>query len=191
MKLALNPLKLLSGITQGNGMANALFIITALAIAIILLELLSFKSVEVPVFPGSGKAIVAKNTIKNFTSEPIRTYQEIIARPLFYESRQPIADESGGNNTVLGSFELTGVVITADKRAVLLKDKTSGVEKSVAEGEKHNGWLVEKVEDRGVTLRSGERIAEVSLKIKKSSEIRQTTTRRRTNRPSSRSTNGS
>ncbi|MCW5730873.1 MAG: hypothetical protein KIT20_08960 [Alphaproteobacteria bacterium] len=103
---------------------------------------------------------------------PLESLRETLARPLFNPSRRPVpesADASGlapvrvalapaaSAERSFAAYRLQGVVITRDQRKILLGPAGGGRPLVLQEGDEHDGWTVEKIEQEQITLRAGER----------------------------------
>ncbi len=102
---------------------------------------------------------------------PLRDYDVVNNRPLFNETRRPMAeavDATGEEPEIVVEQEvaerprvrLTGVVITPDQRVVTLTPEEGGEAVVISEGMPldgdYVGWSVDRVQPRRVSLRSDE-----------------------------------
>jgi hypothetical protein len=111
----------------------------------------------------------------DWTREPIEfeppsrhELEEIAARPLFSPSRRPfVAVEEEAPLAPVESLppvELIGVLVTEQQRGALMQAAGEGEASWVREGNKIQGWDVEKIEDSRVRLRAGHRLETVELR---------------------------
>jgi hypothetical protein len=111
----------------------------------------------------------------DWTREPIEfeppsrdELDEIAARPLFSPSRRPfvVVEEEALPAPVesLPPVELIGVLMTEQQRGALMQAAGEGEARWVREGNKIQGWDVEKIEDSRVQLRAGDRLETVELR---------------------------
>jgi hypothetical protein len=111
----------------------------------------------------------------DWTREPIEfdppsrhELEEIAARPLFSPSRRPfVAVEEEAPPAPVESLppvELIGVLMTEQQRGALMQAAGEGEASWVREGNKIQGWDVEKIEDSRVRLRAGHRLETVELR---------------------------
>ena len=126
-------------------------------------------STDQPAEPGSTDARQAE-----FTLPPLEQFSEIVARPLFSQTRLPPSETE---DTVADDAQplpirpdfnliLAGVVISAEGRMALLQRPTSTDLIRALLGQEIDGWQVELIEADRVTLRHGETVEVVTLKDK-------------------------
>lgn len=91
---------------------------------------------------------------------PLSAFGEVLARPLFSESRRPppvsssavTPDTSSDDNPVL---QLLGIILTPDKRMALIQSKDATDVVRVFEGESVSGWQVHLIKATQVVLKRG------------------------------------
>jgi general secretion pathway protein N len=116
---------------------------------------------------------------------PLETFSETLSRPLFAATRRPPSplaalqgqqgvppptqEKTGpkGEKLVLGTYLLSGIVVTSDQKIVLLKHATSGKSLRLAEGETLDDWKIATVAPDYVILRRGDREERVSIRERK------------------------
>jgi hypothetical protein len=90
---------------------------------------------------------------------PINKFSEFIARPLFAPSRRPPPPKTDSNSTVEvskpESFDLVGVIISADERMALLQTLGTGEVMRAVEGQTVGGWKVQAIKPTEVELKRG------------------------------------
>lgn len=181
--LFLNPWYLLSFFTRGSGLANMLIILSSVLAYVVFWEVTSFKETV-------SENVVIRAAVLKPLPPPVRfmparnsDFGSTVEAPLFHSNRKPIVVVvAKKKEKPLGTYKLTGVLITAEKRFALLKDMKSGDEKRVAEGSQHNRWVLEKVHDHSVQLRSGSRVDIVKIMVEKKGANTPSTSRSRTQR---------
>ncbi len=157
-------------------------LLTTAGVLLLLILLLPFISGGLP----DGKVIALTTSaepaaLQISELEPIEEFAVIKQRPLFNHDRKAIvitaadADDAGSlldediEDKPLNA-DLTGVTITKDHRIVMLFERDSKTMITAAEGEmldgELSGWLVEKVEERNVSLKNQQgEVAELELKM--------------------------
>jgi hypothetical protein len=141
---------------------------------------------------GDGEAGAARRQTQPFLAPsaadlalpPLETFSETLNRPLFAATRRPpsplavlqgqqgatpTTEKTGpkGEKLVLGTYLLSGIVVTSDQKIVLLKHVTSGKSLRVAEGEMLDDWKIATVAPEYVILRRGDREERVSIRERK------------------------
>jgi hypothetical protein len=137
-----------------------------LYLSAILAAILAWEFVAGPVFmPESTPKTTRVNDSFEISSEappqkpPISTFSEFVERPLFAPSRRPPPSKTAADNPTTGpkaeSFDLIGVVISADERMALLQ--TLGTDKVLraVEGQTVGGWEVQAIKPTQVVLKRG------------------------------------
>ncbi|MCC7046319.1 MAG: hypothetical protein IT562_06365 [Alphaproteobacteria bacterium] len=116
---------------------------------------------------------------------PLESFSETLNRPLFTATRRPPSplavlqgqqaaappapEKTGpkGEKLVLGTYLLSGIVVSADQKIVLLKHATSGKSLRLSEGETLDDWQLATVAPDYVILRRGDREERVSIRERK------------------------
>jgi hypothetical protein len=98
-----------------------------------------------------------------FTMPPLRDFGEVLARPVFSETRRPPVEAAAAPGTS-GPFSLVGVVLSASERHALLEHGQPAHIDRIAEGQEVDGWTLEAVQLDRVVLRRGENRVEVKAK---------------------------
>lgn len=163
----LNPWHWLSLLTGYNVIGNFLIIASLLAAGSIYYQLqLGRGGYQHKPLVTNAVATHAFPAIPVFTDKPLTDFSAIVQHPLFVISRRPKVVTILAYKPVV-NFILTGVIITPDKRFAVFRDNVTDRENRVANGAVHNGWLLEKVEESGVTLRFGKFSKFIKITIKK------------------------
>ena len=94
--------------------------------------------------------------LPRFDAPPAESLALLVERPLFTATRRPpppagmtepaAAAPPSDTSLILGRYRLSGVVVTPDRRLVLLTPKGGSATISVAKGETLDGWAVTEVE---------------------------------------------
>ncbi len=111
------------------------------------------------------KPALATASEPRFTLPPLRDFGEVLARPVFSETRRPPAPEAAAPGAT-PPFALVGVVLTATERHALLEHGLPPHIDRFAEGQEVDGWAVEAVQLDRVVLRRGDNRVEVKAKDK-------------------------
>jgi hypothetical protein len=166
---------------RGSGRGAAFFL---LVLCIGLGSLVYWQLEYPPAFPGDVVAMAGPDQSAGldssaappaeFTLPPLEQFSEIVARPLFSQSRRPpseradTAPEIAQPLPVRSAFNLilTGVVISAEGRMALLQRPKSPDLIRALLGQEIDGWSVELIEADRVTLRQGEIVEVVTLQDK-------------------------
>lgn len=109
------------------------------------------------------KPAVAAAIEPRFTMPPLRDFGEVLARPVFSETRRPPAPEAAASGAT-APFALVGVVLSAKDRHALLEHGLPPHIDRVAEGQEVDGWTLEAVQLDRVVLRRGDNRVEVKAK---------------------------
>jgi hypothetical protein len=88
------------------------------------------------------------------------TYSEVVARPLFSPSRRPHtaapASQVEASTSKSETFDLIGVIISADRRMALLRGQASSEVLRAIEGQNIDGWEVRTIKPSQVVLGRGD-----------------------------------
>jgi len=102
---------------------------------------------------------------------PITTYQEIVSRPLFTNTRRPDIPEEitvkvdVSRKIASEQYLLSAVVITKNKRIALIQSNRIKEPQKVALGEILDGWILSDIQPRQITLESNGEIKKLKLEI--------------------------
>ena len=112
-----------------------------------------------------------QSTQITYVAPDFAAFSEILERPLFTEGRTPPEEPtieqaavSLGNLTLL-NMRLEGIALTPVARIAVIRDITSNTLLRLAEGAKHQGWVVESVHAMSATLKRGEQTQELTLEL--------------------------
>ena len=102
---------------------------------------------------------------------PITTYQEIVSRPLFTNTRRPNIPEEitvkvdVSRKIASEQYLLSAVVITKNKRIALIQSNRIKEPQKVALGEILDGWILSDIQPRQITLERNGEIKKLELEI--------------------------
>lgn len=107
-----------------------------------------------------------------FTPPGIGAFDDILERPLFTPGREPPPEpaiEAAPATPVTPlRLKIEGVAITDDARIAVVRDLGTNKILRLAEGNVHQGWVVETVDTTGARFRHGEQTQELFLDANKS-----------------------
>jgi len=113
-----------------------------------------------------------KLTRTTYTAPDFAAFSEILERPLFTEGRTPPEAPTPEQAAVLNpgmqaqlTMRLEGIALTPGARIAVVRDTTSNKLLRLAEGETHQGWLVESIHATSATLKRGEQSHELTLEL--------------------------
>lgn len=102
-----------------------------------------------------------------FTMPPLRDYAEVVARPLFSETRRPPPPEvSRGPAAQPSSFTLVGIVVSDRERHALIEHGQPPRIDRVVEGQELDGWIVDTILPGKVVVRRADAQEEIKPKDK-------------------------
>lgn len=112
-----------------------------------------------------------QSTRAAYVAPDFAAFSEILERPLFTEGRTPPEEPtieqaavSHGSQTKL-ALRLEGIALTPVARIAVVRDITSNKLLRLAEGAKHQGWVVESVQATSAILKRGEQSHELTLQL--------------------------
>ncbi len=120
--------------------------------------------------PVSGTELELDRT--PYRAPDFAAFAEILERPLFTEGRTPPpaveqVTAKAGKPAKL-AMRLEGIALTPGARIAVVRDIANNKLLRLAEGAKHQGWLVERVNATSATLRRGEQTQELKLELNNS-----------------------
>lgn len=101
------------------------------------------------------------------TPSPLTQFAEVWQRPLFMADRKPVVDAGGDDESSnIGDLELTGIIMTADLRMALLRDKGKNTTVRVKEGASLEGhWTLASLTPRTAVFDNAGQRRELALKV--------------------------
>lgn len=109
--------------------------------------------------------------LPQFSLPPVEEFSETLARPLFYEARQP-PEASAANDgdpqpqsksSAAETLIISAIVLTGDEQFVLVQNPGNQSLKRVEKGEEVAGWSLNEIRNESVLLRKGSRTKVVPL----------------------------
>ena len=164
-------------ISFGNRLTPALLTACGLFGVIVAIEWVALSrqdGIETSSDAPPAAAAGTKLTRASYLAPDFATFSEILERPLFTEGRtpppEPTAEQAAavtpGKQTQL-TMRLEGIALTPTARIAVIRDKSSNKLVRLAEGETHQGWVVESVNASSATLKRGEQTHELTLELDK------------------------
>ena len=102
------------------------------------------------------------------------TFSEITARPLFREGRRPVPPaaptvperrrDTGADIT--SQISLSAIVINKDERVALIEGKQDRKLQQLKEGEKFNGWTLNRIRADNITMQKGQETRQIALTVR-------------------------
>jgi hypothetical protein len=156
-------------ITVGNRLTVLLLVICVLLAGILALEqhLASGAGTSTGVESGPPAAVEIDVAQNRYVAPEKRRFEEVLERPLFTPDRRPAPEPTVSAAPVTQAnqirLKLEGIAITSGTRVAIFRDLSNNQLLRLAEGMKHQGWLVEQVSSESAKLTRGEEIHELSL----------------------------
>jgi hypothetical protein len=108
-----------------------------------------------------------RQTVAAFVAPSIKSFAEILERPLFIPGRepppQPVAETAPATPPTPLRLQLEGVAITDDARIAVVRDLSTREILRLMEGNMHQGWVLETVDTKGARFKHGEKTRELFL----------------------------
>ena len=126
---------------------------------------------SMPAAPEAALGLPSAEDLPPFSLPPVERFSETLARPLFYEARQPpdprVANgfDPQARSESISSEDpiLSAIVLSSDERFVLVKDPGKQDLRRVQKGEEVAGWSLDEIRNDSVLLRKDDRTKVVSL----------------------------
>ena len=115
--------------------------------------------------PDVGQSTVVTDNIER---PPLSDYAAIIERPLFAADRRPfIAPAPVVETTETNDdFAVSAIIVTDAQRLALIQSKRDNKTHKVTKGDSVNGWMVDEVDPDNVSLRKGDELQDLQIKLK-------------------------
>jgi type II secretory pathway component PulC len=118
----------------------------------------------------SADVEIAIKPVSSFSIAPLDEYQEIVERPLFYETRRPpspevpeVAVQEEPQEEQPLALTLIGVMVTSDAKVALVQnDDTNKVER-LKLGDEIGGWEVQFIDSDNVVINKSDETKELAL----------------------------
>jgi general secretion pathway protein N len=143
---------------------------TLLGCAVVLAVMLGIEDVRFSAAPSVGESAAAAASAPGsgapasaFDAPPASRYVEIAERPLFIPDRRPqpdVAPAAAAPGPPAPAMLVQGVVLSSEHRYAVIQHGNPPKLESMAEGATIDGWQVEHIDARTVTLRLGAATAE-------------------------------
>ncbi|HMB72318.1 MAG TPA: hypothetical protein VKQ06_02015 [Gammaproteobacteria bacterium] len=163
-------------ILSQRNLTNTLIACCALFAGVVALEALyPFEAPPAEATVSEG-VIPEATALPAFAARPLKEFDQVLARPLFFEDRRLPAQllEQPPEPVRLEPLRLTleGVAIGGGSRVAVLHDEREREQILLAEGMTHNGWVLESVKSAGAEFRRGSDITRLELEIGEDSRRR-------------------
>lgn len=99
-----------------------------------------------------------------FAMPPLRSFAEVLARPLFSPTRRPSLDAPAAGDARSSGFTLVGIVISSGEHHALIEHGQPPRLERVVEGQELDGWTVEAIAPDAVALRRADQRLELKAK---------------------------
>lgn len=109
---------------------------------------------------------VAPAAAPSFTMPPMRDYAEVVARPLFSETRRPPPEAPRGPPVPASSFTVVGIIVSESGRHALIEHGQPPRLERVIEGQELGGWTVESILPGRVVIRHADTREDIKPKDK-------------------------
>jgi hypothetical protein len=146
---------------------RAILLLLALCIGITIVIYLEVNDAA-PDLPVNAPTAAARNTAKNdggepsFSMPPLRSYADVLVRPLFSATRRPPHDTPAVISS--SGFTLVGIVKSSHESHALIEHGKPPHLDRVAEKQELDGWTVEAILEDRVLLRHADARLEVKAK---------------------------
>lgn len=109
--------------------------------------------------------------LPQFSLPPIEEFSETLARPLFYEARQPPDPAITNGSDAQAQFEslstenliLSAIVLSSEQQFILVQDPSNQSLTRVEKGQEVGGWSLDDIRTDSVLLKKDNRTKVVSL----------------------------
>ena len=109
--------------------------------------------------PSSRGPAASVDANDGFAMPPLSAYGDVLARPLFSDTRRPAAVAAAAANA-RSTFVLVGTILSRQERSALIKHGQPSHIDHVVEGQTVDGWIVESIApDRVVFANAGARVS--------------------------------
>ena len=168
----------------GNQLTPYLLLVCVLLAGIVMLERSNpaqLSIIESRLESNPADTIDASLPRTAYITPDIKTYDEILERPLFLEERappvqpDPVQARPKVKKTPL-RLQLEGVAITPEIRVAVVRDLGNKKLLKLEEGMKHQGWVLESVNTASATFKHGEQTEELTLAVDKKSHSKRPST---------------
>jgi hypothetical protein len=106
-----------------------------------------------------AKAAGTGSGLKVVSIPPLPTYRELLARPLFMQTRRPAPRQASGGATQRvdpnTKWKLTGVIVAGEDSHVFVQGIRDATIRRLVAGQVLDGWVISEIAPGYVTLTSG------------------------------------
>jgi len=117
--------------------------------------------------PDSTLTIETELVMPTYTPPTLAAFGGILERPLFTPGREPPPEpEPVAAAVVMATplrLNLEGVAVSTEARVAVVRDLSSNKLLRIVEGDKHEGWTLERVHPAGATFSQGDETRELTL----------------------------
>jgi len=110
----------------------------------------------------------ARLNVANLALPPLETFPETTRRPLFSTTRSPavaaVQPAAGRDGLILGRYAFVGVMVTRDRRLLLIRPAAGGGVLRLKEGDALDAWRIEKIAADALTLSGGGKTETIPLR---------------------------
>jgi general secretion pathway protein N len=99
-----------------------------------------------------------------FAMPPLRSFAQVLERPLFSPTRRPALDALAASDTQSSGLTLVGIVISPTEHHALIEHGQPPRLERVVEGQQLEGWTVEAILPDAVTFRRADQSLELKAK---------------------------
>jgi hypothetical protein len=99
-----------------------------------------------------------------FAMPPLRSFAEVLARPLFSPTRRPTLDVQAASDAQSSGFTLVGIVISPGEHHALIEHGQPPHLERLVEGQELDGWTVDAILPDAVALRRADQRLELKAK---------------------------
>ena len=112
--------------------------------------------------------VVSLPPMPRFQMPPANRFEQILARPLFSESRRPFKPEVKTVETKKEppkelKVKVMGIITTDDRKTALVVEEGTTNTKRIEEGEVFNGWTLEAIENEALHFSKNGKLEEVPI----------------------------
>ena len=131
-------------------------------------------SVDPPLLLPEDSIPAEPKTPANRPVAALDTFSEITERPLFRENRRPYVPKAPTEPTqprdtgpdITSQISLSAVVINKGERIALIERKQDKKLQQLKEGEKFNGWTLNRIRAGDITMQKGQKTRQIALTVR-------------------------
>ena len=131
-------------------------------------------SADPPLLAPDASSPAAPATPANRPVAALDTFSEITERPLFREGRRPVLPAAptvperrrDTGPDITSQISLSAIVIDEDERIALVEGKQDRKLQQLKEGEKFNGWTLNRIRADDITMQRGPETRQIALTVR-------------------------